>query len=526
MRYRVNGLTCLLITLALGPVIALPALPADTIVEFTGASPGDDFGMSAEPAGDVNMDGQADILIGAPASDIPDDYAGSCYLFEGPFDHATVKAVQADAEIRAENFGDNLGVAVSSAGDVNGDGFTDILMGARGYDQPGIQSGRVYLFHGPVSGTLSVGQADAVFAGEEYYELGWALAANFDFNGDSIGDIAMGAPEADLVGNAHIFFGPFSGMQSTTDADLTIVGAIVFEELGQALAVGDFNDDGIDDFAIGGPGSNFGTAVPGRVYIFLGPKSGTFSASTADVILQGEADLDHFGISIDVGDLNGDGSDDLVVGADQEFGVGTGKCYVFYGPLLEAFSTDANADAVIVSEPSADIEPRKFGAAVASAGDVDCDGFDDLLIGDPWANDLNGGGVHSGVAYLFHGPLSGTISSLQADRNFVGAPSDQMGDSVAGAGDIDGNGVDDYLIGAPSDSYSDTEAGRTLLVLSQRLGDLDYDGDVDLFDLGQLLANYGVSSGAAYEDGDLDGDGDVDLSDLGALLAVYGSVCG
>ena len=394
MRYRADGLTGLLITLALGSVGVLPVVHADTIVELTGARSGDDFGYSGKPAGDVNMDGHTDLLIGAPSSDTPDDFAGSCYLFEGPFDHATVHAQQADAEFQAETFGDNLGVAVSSAGDVNGDGFADLLMGARGYDQPGIQSGRVYLFHGPVSGTLSAARADAVFAGEEYDELGWALAANFDFNGDSIGDIAMGAPESSLVGAAHIFFGPFSAMQSTADADLTIVGAIAYEELGDALAVGDFNNDGVDDLAIGGPNRNVGTAPPGHVYVFFGPKSGTFSASTADVILAGEADQDHFGISLDVGDFNGDGSDDLIVGADQEYGAGTGKCYLFYGPLVDTFSTAAGADAVILSQSSAEIEPGKFGAAVASAGDVDADGFDDLLIGDPFADDLGSGGAH------------------------------------------------------------------------------------------------------------------------------------
>ncbi len=525
MHHSVSNLTFLTITLA--PLAVAAVARADTIVELTGRDGGDQFGSSGVLAGDVNMDGHADLLIGAPSSDAPADWAGSCYFFEGPFDRSMVSARHADATFLAENFGDNLGVAVAAAGDVNGDGFGDVLMGARGYDLPGIMAGRVYLFHGPLSGTLSVVQADAVFAGEEYDQLGWAMVGGFDFNGDSITDVAMGAPDADNLGEAYVFLGPLSALQSTTGADLTIRGVIPFEDLGTALAVGDFNDDGIDDLAVGGPHTSIGTVVPGRVYVFFGPVTGTFNATETSVVLEGELVQDHFGISIDVGDVNGDGKDDLIVGADQEFGAGTGKCEVFYGPLVETIRADTVADAVIASETTGHIAAGKFGAAVASAGDVNGDGYDDVLVGDPWAEDLVSGGADSGVAYLFHGPLRGAISASEADRLFVGLPQDEMGASVAGVGDIDGNGADDYLIGAPASAYSNKQAGRTLLVLPRHPIDLDENGQVNLDDFSIFagcLAGPGASFPAGCDYADLEKDGLVDLRDFAEFQQLYGGV--
>src|SRR4051812_1217808 len=146
--------------------------PAD--VTISGLATDVDFGWQVAPAGDINGDGFTDLIVGDPSNNSVAQFAGRAYLFLGPLtsDIDTSKAV---ATISAEAFGDNLGFSVASAGDVNGDGFGDILIGARSNDDNGIQSGRVYLFYGPVSGSLSAATADAIIEGAAFDEIGRAV---------------------------------------------------------------------------------------------------------------------------------------------------------------------------------------------------------------------------------------------------------------------------------------------------------------------------------------------------------------
>jgi hypothetical protein len=146
--------------------------PADVTISGIGTDV--DFGWQVAPAGDVNGDGFTDFIVGDPSNSSVAQFAGRAYLFLGPLtsDIDTSKAV---ATISAEAFGDNLGISVASAGDVNGDGFDDILIGARSNDDNGIQSGRVYLFYGPVSGSLAATTADAIIEGAAFDEIGRAV---------------------------------------------------------------------------------------------------------------------------------------------------------------------------------------------------------------------------------------------------------------------------------------------------------------------------------------------------------------
>src|SRR6266550_3848250 len=162
--------TCVL----LSPLQAQSTPPAD--VTITGESAGNDFGWRAAPAGDVNGDGVEDLIVGAPSYDGIAGFAGRAYLFYGPFT-GDINAADADAIISAEAFGDNLGISVASAGDVNNDGFDDIIIGARSNDTRGIQSGRVYLFYGPISGSLAATDADAIISGAEFNEIGHVVAS-------------------------------------------------------------------------------------------------------------------------------------------------------------------------------------------------------------------------------------------------------------------------------------------------------------------------------------------------------------
>jgi hypothetical protein len=435
-------------TLLLGCALA-PALACADGLRLVAESADDGFGFSVAPAGDVNGDAIPDVVVGAPSQDALEDFAGRAYVFYGPFD-GDRDAADADATISTQNFGDNVGFSVASAGDTNDDGFDDLLVGARGNDARGIQAGQAYLFLGPLEGALFPADADATFAGDAFDELGRTVASAGDLNGDGFADVAIGSPLAldggVSAGQVLVYYGPVTGAQTPQTADATINGLVFNELLGHSVAAaGDLDGDGIGDLAIGAPRPNLNGSGTGTVYVFFGPVLGTMSANEADVRIVGERLNDEFGSAVSsAGDVNADGIDDLFVGASQFSGGVSGRAYVFHGPLSPLVSA-ADADAILVGEANGDI----FGSTVDAVGDVNGDGFGDFVVGGEFSDTIS---PHAGRALLYFGPLAGTVPADRARTVFTGEGGDALGISVAGAGDLDGDGLADLLLGASGTS--------------------------------------------------------------------------
>ena len=404
-----------------------------------------DFGNNLAVVGDVNGDGVTDLAVSGPTVSADEPSVGRVYVFFGPFDGGDIQAGDADVTVTGLAFGDL--VATPHGGDLNGDGVGDLVLGARGPDIGGTLNGQVWVFYGPLSGDLLVSDADATITGTSFSELGRAIDVG-DFDDDGIDDVLAGASQSGS-GSAHVFLGPLAGDLGPGDADATVTGTMGLEELGSAVAAVDLDGDGVDDIVVGAPNFPLVDVGAGSVFVFFSPVEGTVSSTQADVTILGEALRDSFGSFLDTaGDVDGNGSEDLVVGAWQVFlSDGPGKAYVFSGPLAPGTYGAGEADAILTGEAAS--APSDHFGIVAGAGDFDGDGFDDVLVGAQF-----GGASSRGRCYLFRGPLAGAIPAAAADSIFD-APGfdpdnglDVLGRGV-GAGDLDGDGFPELLLGGP-----------------------------------------------------------------------------
>lgn len=356
-------------------------------VRFAGAADGDGFGIAISGGFDWDDDGAPDVAVGAYTRTKTYDETGSVYLFDGPF-AATENASSAYATWTGTRDYQNLGVRIEG-GDFDGDGTDDIVF-ADQYDY-------AYLYAGPMaSGTRSMTAYTACFSYAEAPRLAVA-----DADGDGVDDLAMGNPDnsaiRDYAGEVAVNYAPYSGTVSfSSSADATFNGLDEDEYYGSNLALGDLDGDGYVDLAAGAPGNDDGGSAAGAGYVHVGPFVGDVDCTDALVELTGTHAADGLGSASAVGDFDGDGQDDLLLGAsaNDDGGTSAGAAYILYGPATAAW--DLSSTATFVGEDAADAA----GSRVANAGDVDRDGNTDLLISAPYDDDA---ASDAGAAYLFLG---------------------------------------------------------------------------------------------------------------------------
>jgi hypothetical protein len=457
---------------------------------------GDQSGTAVSGAGDVNGDGLDDVIVGARAADGEGSYAGRSYVVFGKADTTAVDLSMLGAggfALLGEAAYDFSGQAVSGAGDLNGDGLDDIVIGAMGADANGMNSGRSYVVFGKADSTAvdlsALGDGGFVIDGEtESDRAGVSVAAAGDVDGDGLDDIIIGAyrsePTGTYSGSAYVVFGKADSaavdLSTLGDGGFAIHGEGAFQHAGNSVSgAGDVDGDGLADVVIGAPyGHPNGAAYSGRSYVVFG-KADTETVALATLgeagfAIDGEVAWDFSGSSVSgAGDVDGDGLDDVIVGAPgaDPNGERSGRSYVVFG---KADSTTVALDLLGDGGFAIDGEVAEdfSGGRVSGAGDVDGNGLDDVIVG-AWRNASTG--AESGRSYVVFGKADSTtvVLSTLGDAGYVldGEAAGDRSGTVNGAGDVDGDGLDDLIIGAAAADPAGDASGRSYVVFGVPTGD-------------------------------------------------------
>jgi hypothetical protein len=398
------------------------------------------FGCCVSGAGDVNDDGHADVIVGAYWEDGGAPNAGRAYVFSGDGGGLLYA-------LRSPNPGNHghFGGDVSGAGDVNNDGYDDVVVGAAGETAFIPADGRAYVFSGADGALLcTLTSPSPKFEGF----FGSSVSDAGDVNNDGYADVIVGAEQEDgggpRTGRAYIFSGNGYGLLHTLQSP----HPELLGYFGRSVAcAGDVDRDGHDDVIVAADWEDAAVANAGRAYVFSGDGGGfLYPLASPDIGASG-----HFGCSVaGAGDVDNDGTPDLIAGAYKEDGGAywAGRAYVFSG--------DGGSLLYRLESPNAQYWGW-FGRVVSGAGDVNTDGHDDIVVG---AGAEDAAAVGSGMVYVFGGATGSLLWALESP-----APEEHggFGHSVSGTGDVNGDGYQNVIVGAPGEDGGGLNAGRAYI---------------------------------------------------------------
>lgn len=516
------------------------------------------LGFSVASAGDVNGDGYSDVLAGAPYYDHGENDEGAAFLYYG----SASGLAPVPYLLESNQAGAEVGYSVSSAGDINGDGFSDVAIGAPRYDNGQNDEGAVFVHLGSAKGIKPL-PAVLLERNQPEAHFGSSLALAGDINGDTYSDLVAGAGEFDQgqlnEGAAFVFYGSQLGIKLNQVAVVEINQAMA--KFGSSVTgAGDVNADGFNDVLIGAPFYDQGEADEGGAFLFLGSAQGLANIPT---VIQGNQPEAHMGSALaSAGDLNGDGYSDIIIGAphydklfsdrglvsihfgsaggintsleitgdqmEENFGrsvacagdvngdsyadIMIGSRFHGKGPanegaviLYAGFAAGVNTKPLSVLKGS---QANAFlGQSLASAGDINGDGFSDLIVG---AHLYDKAQNNEGAVMIWHGSASG-LDTAVASSLYSAQPESAFGYAVSAAGDVDGDGYDDILVGAPHYDNGQSEEGVAFLFKGTPNGISKIASNI--LETDQADAGFGASVSSA---GDANGDGYGDII-IGAM---------
>ena len=413
---------------------------------------GANFGYCVASAGDVNGDGKSDVIIGAPYYDNGQNDEGRAYVYYGS---SAGLSGAANWTAESNQSGANFGISLSSAGDVNNDGYSDVIIGANLYDNGQTDEGRVFAYFGSPTG-LSGADNWTAESNQSGANFGISLSSAGDVNNDGYSDVIIGANLFDNgqnnEGRAFVYYGSITGLSAT--ANWTAESNQTNANFGISVSTADdVNHDGHSDVIIGANLYDNGQNDEGRAYVYYGSSSGLSGAVnwTAESNQSGA----NFGISVSsVDDVNGDEISEVIIGAYlyDNGQSNEGRAFVYYGSVAGLSST-----ANWTSESNQ--TNANFGFCVASVVNVNGDNKSSVLIGAP---NYDNGQNDEGRVYVFYDSLSGlaTAPGWTSESNQNSA---QFGYNVSSAGDVNGDGFSEIIIGSPFYSNGQSSEGRTYL---------------------------------------------------------------